>query len=180
MRILILALAVATIAATTAAVKADPVEKPWTVKLGAGWPTQGQAKNDGGSTEFAAGVDYAPEKTTANNPALGSVYADYIGGTKSGGHLYSYGIGVAAKAYGTTPSGNTQTGASPYYGAGVGIYHTDDKDAGVSSNRTNLGAKLFAGLEFSGNYLVEVGYHFLPKANGADPSAFIASVGLRF
>ena len=78
----------------------QPVQKPITIKLGAFFPTASSGRDAGGSTEFSAGLDYAFAKTTTTSPILPSVYFDYQGGSKNGGHSDSYGLGVAA---GTTP-----------------------------------------------------------------------------
>lgn len=160
--------------------KADPVQKPWSVQVGASWPGNGQAKHDEGSTVVNAGLDYAIAKTGTSAPALPSIYFDYAGGSDHGGSLNSYGVGVAVRAYGTNPAGNTSIGMSPYYGAGVGAYWTQDKDNGTSKTDANIGGKIFAGLEFSGSYFVQVGYDWLPKSQGADPSNLGVDVGLRF
>ncbi|HEY3328705.1 MAG TPA: outer membrane beta-barrel protein [Capsulimonadaceae bacterium] len=160
------------------------VEKPFSVKVGAHWSNKGQANDDQGVTALSAGVDYAFAKSSAEAPYLPSVYADYAGGSHKGGHLNTYGAGVAAKIYAQTPSGATASGASLYYGAGVGVYRLEDKNTygGVitSKTSTSVGGKVLVGAEISGNYFVEGNYTLLPKVNGANPSGFGLQVGIRF
>ncbi|MDR3709644.1 MAG: hypothetical protein P4L33_15205 [Capsulimonadaceae bacterium] len=179
MRILAVALAVGALALGAAAVQADPVQAPLSIKVGNAWPSQSQAKYDEGNNVLTAGLDYAVSKNTGDEPSIGSVYFDYTGGTRHSGHLNTYGVGVAARAYGTNPGGNASIGAATYYGAGVGLYRVDDKDLGLDKTNSSIGGKVFAGVEFGKSLLAEIGYQWLPKADGADPSSFIAEVGLR-
>ena len=153
------------------------VQKPITIKLGAYFPTASSGRDAGGSTEFSAGLDYAFAKTaTTPSPILPSVYFDYQGGSKNGGHSDSYGLGIAARYYTSTPGASV----SPYFGAGVGIYDESLKrNGGGSSSNANIGAKLLAGVEFS-SALVEVNYQFLPKHNGVNPDGLGVQVGYRF
>jgi len=154
----------------------QPVQKPITIKLGAYFPTASSGRNAGGSTEFSTGLDYAFAKTTTGNPLLPSVYFDYQGGSKNGGHSDSYGLGIAARYYTSTPGASV----SPYFGAGVGIYDESLKrSGGGSSSNANIGAKLLAGVEFS-SALVELNYQFLPKHNGVNPDGLGVQVGYRF
>ena len=155
----------------------QPVQKPITIKLGAYFPTAGSGENAGGHTQFSAGLDYAFAKTSAGNPVLPSIYFDYQGGSKNGGHADSYGLGIAARYYTSTPGASL----SPYFGAGVGIYDEELKQGGggSSSSNANIGAKLMAGLEFS-SALVELNYQFLPKHNGVNPDGLGLQVGYRF
>ncbi len=154
----------------------QPVQKPITIKLGAYFPSAGSGENAGGHTEFSAGLDYAFAKTNTASPILPSVYFDYQGGSKNGGHSDSYGLGLAARYYTSTPGASV----SPYLGAGVGIYDESLKqNGGNSSSNANIGAKLMAGLEFS-SALVELNYQFLPKHNGVNPDGLGLQVGYRF
>jgi len=184
------------------------VQKPWTVQIGASWPSSGDAKQIEGSTVFNAGVDYAFNKTKAEAPIVESVYFDYVGGTHSGvifkaqgntnsdsGKLNSYGIGLAARE-----SFAGSAGMTPYAGLGLGVYQTtSDYDvpgsAGVTfsdKTATGIGGKIFAGLQFSGDYFVQIAYNWLPKddlkantssgsaTDSLDPSNFALDLGIRF
>lgn len=154
----------------------QPVQKPVTIKLGAYFPTSSTGRDSGGNGQFILGADYALAKTATARPLLPSVYFDYQGGSRHGGHANSYGLGVAARYYTTTPGAKI----SPYFGAGVGVYDEDLKKGDSGSNNTvNVGAKLMAGVEFS-SALVEVNYQFLPKHNGVNPDGLGVQVGYRF
>jgi hypothetical protein len=154
------------------------VQKPFSVKLGVLFPTTGAAQNFGGSTQFSAGLDYALAKTTADNPALPSLYVDYTGGSRNGGHIYSTGVGVAIRTF-TSSIGNH--GQAPYVGAGVGVYDTMGKRAGGTSNTdVNFGGKVFVGDEISGGFFIEGNYQFLPSSRGINPSGFGVQAGFRF
>jgi hypothetical protein len=165
------------------AVKADSaIEKPWSVRVGAAWPTQDQAKTDSGTTNTAAGIEYGLTQTTGQNPTTSSVYFDYLGGTKNGGHLNTYGIGISERDY-VSPTTAGSTAPTFYYGAGVGAYYVDVQNTGtLTSNgtKTSLGAKLLLGVEFQKSYFGEVSYNWLPKTNGADPSGLSVQVGVHF
>ncbi len=169
-------ISIAAVGAQAQAPATKPVQKPITIKLGAYFPTASSGRNAGGSTEFSVGLDYAFAKTNTTSPILPSIYFDYQGGNKNGGHSDSYGLGVAARYYTSTPGASV----SPYFGAGVGIYDESLKrNGGGSSSNANIGAKLLAGVEFS-SALVEVNYQFLPKHNGVNPDGFGLQVGYRF
>ncbi len=172
-----LLISIAAAGAQAQAPATQPVQKPITIKLGAYFPTAGSGENAGGHTQFSAGLDYAFAKTTTTpSPILPSIYFDYQGGSKNGGHLDSYGLGVAARYYTSTPGASV----SPYFGAGVGIYDESLKRSGGNSgSNANIGAKLMAGLEFS-SALVELNYQFLPKHNGVNPDGLGLQVGYRF
>lgn len=164
---------------------AVPVQHPLSIKLGALFPTSNSGSDNGGSAQISAGADYAIGKTTQNNPALPSVYFDYNGGSRRGGHVNTYGLGLAIRAYANAPSGANRQAVSPYYGAGIGVYHVDVKDARYapytrSGQTTSVGGKIFAGLEFSGDYFVEANYQFLPSKAGVNPSGVGVQIGVRF
>ena len=156
----------------------EPVQKPITIKLGGYFPTAGSGRDAGGSGQFSAGLDYAFAKTASGNPLLPSVYFDYQGGSHSGGHSDVFGLGVAARDYVGTPSLGK---VSPYVGVGIGIYDEQLKRNGTgSSNNGSIGGKLFAGVEFSQSFLVEVNYQILENHNGVNPDGFGAQLGYRF
>ena len=162
------------------AAKADQLQKPWSIQVGATWPWQSQAQNDEGKTTLNAGVDYAFNKSGRRTPTVSGAYFDYSGGSNNSNYLYTYGVGVDLRTYAGRPAGDNASGATPYYGAGIGVYSINDKDSGTSDNSVSVGGKIFAGLEFTGSYYAEVGVQFLPSSNGADPSNLGVDVGLRF
>ncbi len=159
----------------------QPVQKPISVKVGAFFPTQSSGRNQGGSTRISASLDYALIKTAQNNPTLSSIYLDYEGGSKHGGHADTYALGVAVRTYTNTPSAANGSRLSPYVGAGIGAYDVDVKNQNShSANKVGFGGKVLAGLEFSQAYFVEANYQFVPQQRGVNPSGFGLQVGARF
>jgi len=157
------------------------VDNPLSVKVGVFLPTSGSDTHNGGSPQISAGLDYAIAKTSSDNPSLPSVYFDYDGGSKNGGHIDTYGLGVAIRSYSNTP-GAKSSGGSPYLGAGIGAYEEDGKNGslGNSQSKLNLGGKVFVGDEFSGGFFVESNYQILSSISGINPSGFGVQVGMRF
>ena len=158
----------------------QPVDNPLSVKVGMLFPTSGTDSHNGGTPQFSAGLDYAIAKTSAENPSLPSVYFDYAGGSKNGGHINTYGFGVAIRSYGNVPDAKTKSG-SPYLGAGIGAYEESAKNGTSNSvSKLNIGGKVFAGDEFSGGFFVEANYQILSGIGGVTPSGFGVQVGMRF
>jgi hypothetical protein len=154
-----------------------PVSEPTTIKVGAFFPTNGNDSNAAGATQITAGIDYAITKTTQTNPTIPSVYFDYQGGSRNGGHEDTYALGVAVRGESFSSSGT-----NPYIGVGIGAYDVDAKKGnnGTDKNNVDFGGKIFAGLEFKGGFLVEANYQILPSEDGINPSGFGAQVGYRF
>jgi len=189
-------------AQTTPATDAAP-QKPITIKLGAFFPSNGDTKNLG-KTWFAAGAEYAFAKPgtsllplayvdyTGKSKDLGTILDDGAGNTISGKiSATSIGVGVGVRGYAST------TGAiTPFYGAGLGVYFDQvkvdgsgtglfAKSASVSKNKTNLGFKLNAGVEFQRMYFVEAAYTNPGKVDLGDGisaklEGFDLLVGARF
>jgi len=159
-----------------------PVQNPWAVKIGALFPTNSSGSRNGGSAQLSVGADYSFEKTTAENPTIPEVYFDYNGGSRNGGHVDTYALGIGLRAYGNHPAGANQQGVSPYVGLGIGAYYTDLKNGttGRSGTSTDIGGKIFAGLDFTSNWFAEVNYQFIPSHDGVNPSGIGLQVGARF
>lgn len=179
-----------------------PAQKPTTLKLGAFFPSNGDLKNAVGSTFFSVGAEYAfPSKANAS-ALVPLAYLDYAGRSKSRsvndgqGNSVSatltastIGIGGGVRYYlGTPGTGST----SPYLGAGLGVYFDHLKaDANVSSggqsgsgssslNKTQLGFRLNAGVEFQQKYLVEINYTNAGSVEGTRIDGFGLQAGVRF
>lgn len=151
------------------------VQDPYSIKLGMFFPSNGDARSAGGSTQFSAGLDYALAKTTSDTPALPSVYFDYEGGA-SNGHIDSFGLGAAIRTL-TTSADNRFT---PYVGAGAGVYYEDGNHNGNSDTNVGIGAKVFVGENIGQGLFVEGNYQFLPSTAGINPSGFGVQLGYRF
>ena len=156
----------------------QPVQKPISIKLGGFFPTSSSGRDAGGNTLVSVGLDYAFAKTAAANPILPSVYFDFQGGNRHGGHSDTYGLGVAVRDYAGSPALGR---ISPYVGAGIGLYDVDLKRGGTDAENTvNVGAKIFGGVELSNSLFGEVNYQFLPKHNGINPAGVGVQIGYRF
>lgn len=149
------------------------------IKVGLFGPSNSLSRDNAGNTQFAVGADYTfPSLPAAPRP---TIYADYDGGSKDGGHVNVAGLGVAAKF--SPPIVGSITHITPYAGIGVGVYHTDVKNVkeavAVSGDDTSIGGKLLAGLS-TNRWLVEADYQWVPKTQGVDPSGYSLEIGLKF
>jgi len=160
------------------AANADTTKTPWSVAIGAAWPSQSAAKTAEGDTMFSAGLDYVFAKSKAVLPLSTSVYYDFAGASKNGENLYSDAVGIAVRQ----PFGRCTTGCatSPYVGAGIGAYMVDDKVAGNSKTETDLGGKVMLGIDFSKMWFLELNYNWAPISQGLNASNTGLQVGLHF
>lgn len=167
----------ATVGGAQAATPTIDVVHPATIKIGAFFPSNGNNENAGGHTQFSAGLDYAITKTTQTNPSIPSVYLDYQGGTRNGGHINTIGLGVAIRSQSVNKSGS-----NPYFGGGLGLYDVSAKPGRDYNSKTGIvvGGKIFGGYEFKGGFLVEASYQLITKENGVNPSGLGVQVGYRF
>lgn len=123
-----------------------PVQKPITVKIGAFFPTDGNARDAVGKTWFGAGADYAFRKTDAAAPILPLVYVDYAG--KSGNGL-----------------------SLSTVGAGIGAYFLNASGGGTSDNNTVLGGKVNVGVELNQGPFLEAAYQVTGKYKNSSSNA---------
>lgn len=154
------------------------------LKVGGFFPSNGNATHNGGSTMLSAGLDYAVPSTTANGTtSLPSIYLDYNGGSKDGGHVDTYGLGFALRTQ-ATKNPAAKLGLSPYVGIGVGYYEVQVKNTNVtpseSGNKGTIGGKAFVGLDLTDSFFVEANYQLISSEKGVNPSGFGAQVGVRF
>jgi hypothetical protein len=164
--------------AGTTADETVKVLKPFRIKVGAFFPTDGDAKDALGSTFISYGVSYDFLKTQAANPLIISAYVDGYNKSKSGNRLNSIGVGPELRYY-FNPVVATPTRF--YAGAGIGAYFLNAKaDNGDSENKTKFGGKVFGGLEFGPGFFGEVDYTFISKVEDFNPSGIDLQVGYRF
>ena len=173
--------------------------KPITLKLGAFFPSGGDLRNGVGNTFFAAGAEYAfsPGREKSLVPL---VYVDYVGKSRSRNTddgqgnpvsldltATSVGIGGGVRFY-THPS----PALSPYFGGGLGLYFNHFKanadstvsgqtiSASDSANKTRLGFKINAGVEFQRTYFIEAAYSNPGSVESTRTDGFSLLVGGRF
>ena len=151
-------------------------EKPITIKLGAFFPTGSRLKNGAGDTWFSAGAEYAVP-SGASQTLSPLLYLDYAGSNRHGVNADYVGVGPGVRYYLTPPGASTLT---PYVGAGIGAYFLHASGFGSSSNKTQFGYRLNAGVEFSGSYLAEISYTDPSSLSGTRFSGFNLQVGARF
>ncbi len=130
--------------------------KPITLKLGAFLPSGSFLKNATSNSWFSAGLEYAPAPRTAAASSLTPLaYVDYAGSNRHGVNANYIGVGPGVR-YDLVPAGTSTL--VPYVGAGIGAYFLHASSFGSSSNKTNFGYRLNAGVEFNRSYLLEINY----------------------
>jgi len=176
-----------------------PVQKPFGVKVGALFPSSGKVDLGGGdnikiSNLYNVGLSFDFKKTTATNPVIYGVYADYFSGDKSKnfaevGHVKAsseiFGIGVSARFF--LSSAVAEKG-QPYAEAGIGYYSDKVKLSGdgdsASKTKGGLGGKIAVGYQLPVGVFGELGYTIINKfkSDGVsfNPSGLNAAVGYRF
>ncbi len=159
---------------------AAAAEKPITIKLGAFFPSGSRLKDGVRDTWFSAGAEYAlPTKAgaaTSNLSYLG--YIDYAGSDHRGIKASYVGVGPGVRYLLQAPG--SESTLTPYVGAGIGAYFLHGSGLGGSSNKTNFGYRLNAGVEFKRAYLFEVNYTDANSLSGARFSGFNIQLGAKF
>jgi hypothetical protein len=162
--------------APTANVPTQQAAKPFAVKLGVNFPTDGDVKDAVGSTWFGFGLSYDIGKTKTAAPLVYGAYFDGTFASKSGNEASAFGIGPEARYYFGAP---TQP-VNFYAGAGIGAYFLHLKADGSSENTTRFGGKLLAGAEFKQGFLGELSYTFPGNVHGSTLNNWGIQVGYRF
>lgn len=144
-----------------AARTSQPQQGSFALKLGVLFPNSSDARDFGGQTQLALGLDYTFAATHGASPNAASVYFDYLGGSNNAGYIHSGGLGLEFRTLG-----------SGYIGAGLGVYNTAERTPGgkVSGNSTGGGGKIFVGVGLGGAASLELDYHLMPSALGVNPS----------
>ncbi len=179
-----------------------PVQKPFRVKIGGSFGG-GQVKADLGAIgsfellkidyRLNGGVAYDFTKTTATNPVIFNVYADYFTGSEersfsAGGQNFSFdtesttiAIGVGAR-YLFAPAIGTK--GQPYGEFGLGYYSTKLDIDGDNETEGGLGGKIALGYQLSMGAFGEIEYTVIDKFSKEgvtyEPSSIRASIGYRF
>ena len=157
------------------------VQKPFAVKLGGFFPTDGDIKDSIGSTFFYAGLSYDVAKSKATNPALYQVYFDYATKKKDGLEFRVLGIGPAVKFLLAPATAKAQ----PFVGAGIGYYNAKisaslGNGVSVSESKSRFGGKVFAGYQLKGGFFGEADYTYVSEIEGTKPGGFGLRAGYRF
>jgi hypothetical protein len=188
------ALAITGVFASGAYAQTDtmPVQKPFSVKLGAAFFTDSDTKDRVGNSTFSVGLGYDITKTNATMPIILQAYVDYFA-PKSKERTISavtqeikmesaFGVGVAGRyAFIKEPKANLV----PYAGAGLGFYSVKRKvevtgSPTNSKTKSGLGGKVFGGVELKEGFFGEVDFNFLPKVEEDNFSNFGLRIGYRF
>ena len=183
---------------------ADEIQtaKPITLKLGAFFPSNGDVKDLFGSTFLSVGGEYAFTGKNKVSSIVPLIYVDYAGRSKNSSVNYgqggsvsvdytasTVGIGGGVRYYVGTPGTGSVT---PYIGAGAGLYFDHIKLAGTATsgsqsvsdsaslNKTKVGFRLNAGVEFQKMYLVEVNYTNAGTIGSTRLDGFGIQAGARF
>jgi hypothetical protein len=155
--------------ACSLAARAD-VLPPISVSAGVQLPTQGSARTIAGSTQtdFGLAYDFGPAIVL---PIRAFLAADYAAGSRSGGRLDDYGVGIGVRL--TTPL---------YAGASVSYYSLSNTLPGSNGSSATTtwqgsGSDLFVGERLFGlpggvNVNLEANYKILPSYQGVNPDAF--------
>ena len=157
-----------------------PPAKPITIKLGAFLPSGSFLKNATSNSWFSAGAEYAPAPRTAAAEASSLaplLYVDYAVSNRHGVNANYIGIGPGVR-YDLVPAGTSTL--VPYVGAGIGAYFLHASNFSGSSNKTNFGYRLNAGVEFNRAYLLEINYTDPESLDHTRFSGFNIQVGAKF
>jgi hypothetical protein len=155
---------------------ASGVAGSFSASIGAAFPSSSRATQLGGSTQLSLGIDYRFPGWASTLRPLGA-YFDYRTGSSGGSHLSGYGLGVSLSNEPLSRSLIPQ----PYVGLGLGYYtstasfHVPSLGT-VSQSQTNVGGKVFGGIDFVGGLGVQASYEVSPNIRGVNTDAF----GVRF
>ena len=169
-------------AGSVAAQSETPAAKPITIKLGVFLPSGSGLKDAVGKTWFSVGAEYdVPQSAGKSAAAQSSLtplgYIDYAQNSKNGLRADYLGIGPGVRYTLAAPGTGTLI---PYVGAGIGAYFLHASGLGGSSNKTDFGYRLNAGVEFSQSYLFEINYTDPGSLSGTQFSGFNIQVGAKF
>jgi hypothetical protein len=162
--------------APTANVPTQEAAKPFAVKLGVAFPSDGDAKDAVGSTWFTFGLNYDIGKTKTTAPVVYGAYLDGTFASKNGNDVSAFGLGPEARYYFGAPT----MPVSFYAGAGIGVYLLHASGNGASQTNTRFGGKLLAGAEFKQGFLGELAYNWTGNVHSLTLNNFALLVGYRF
>jgi hypothetical protein len=167
--------------AQTPTASTDTKRRPFYLTAGGLVPFSGDAVKLGGVTYTSVALSYFP--TGSTTPALNAsghrlgFRVDYARGQSSNGEVSSVGISPVYQRAGGTLRGNRVL-----YGASLGLFNTRARNSETDETKSGygLGGRLFAGMEFTNNVLLEVSLNEFPAAMGARPRGIGVQIGTRF
>jgi len=118
-----------------------------------------------------------PGAQTAAQSFLPLAYVDYAGANRHGVNANYVGIGPGFRYNLAAPGSSTLI---PYVGAGAGAYFLHGSGFGSSTNKTQFGYRLNAGVEFNQSYLFEINYTDANKLSSTRFGGFNIQVGAKF
>ncbi|MBV9852609.1 MAG: hypothetical protein JO250_23360 [Armatimonadetes bacterium] len=147
------------------------VGSPSGLSLGVFVPSGSDAKDKGGSTQFAANFQYGLPIIGSLGPLSHTVIGLGVEtGSKGGAHSTVIPLTVS-QLFGANNASPTAAG-NAYYGVGAGLYFVNQSNISVA---TRIGAQAQAGYNFTSVLFADAKYQFVDHANG-----FVVSVGGRF
>ncbi len=159
--------AVALASVTTGAfAQADAPEKPWAVRIGALWPTNGTVRSNTHRVWFDAGLDRVVSRTQDGNDWVASV--DF-GSAKNVNYWALQGLFKWNNSETTTMSKNFG------FGVGAGVYFFDPK---YGKNQTEFGIPVVVDWNLSRQLFLESKYHWV--VSDTQVSSLSAQLGYKF
>ena len=147
------------------------VGSPSAVSLGVFVPSGSDAKDKGGSTQFAANFQYGLPIIGSLGPLSHTVIGLGVqSGSKGGAHSTVIPLTVT-QLFGANNGSPTAAG-NAYYGVGAGLYFLNQSNISVA---TRIGGQVQAGFNFTSVLFADAKYQFVDHANG-----LVVSVGGRF
>jgi opacity protein-like surface antigen len=170
------------------------VQKPFSVKIGGIFFSNGDTKDFLGDSTYTVGLGYDFLKTKATNPIILQAYVDYLGRKTRRISIsessieskldYALGLGVAARyqffdgqSMGFTPYGFLGLGF--YTARGSGNVAFGGNSEGGSSTESGVGGKIGLGAEIKQGIFGELEYNFIDIGD-VNLSGFGARLGYRF
>lgn len=131
-----------------------PVQRTWSIKLGAFLPTQSDMQSQSSDVWWYGGVDYHPN--FRYKPANGEVYFGADFEWRQSEQLGYFVIPMTAKiVWNITPA---ESRHRVYGGVGAGVYFIN---TGYNSGTTQAGLRFIAGVELSDRLFCEVNYDWV-------------------
>lgn len=160
-----------------------------TIRLGEFIPSNGLAKSALGSSWWQLGLDCTFESSGSTVPFvyLDSEFASRSVSDNSGDSI-SLAIATVGVGLGVRETFGTSQSAQPYLGAGVGAYfnnasaqvQTSNEFGSGSTNNTNIGYKLLAGILIQKRLTLEAAYSDVGDLGGLSLSGTSLDIGYTF